>query len=55
VFVPFNRAKKVLGVDQLAKAKEIDDLQSRLKEYADEMKSLKILLYGKFGTQINLD
>jgi prefoldin subunit 4 len=55
VLLPFNKAKKMLAGDQKAVNKEIDRIQNQLDEHADEMKQLKVTLYGKFGTQINLD
>lgn len=55
VLVPFSRAKKLLSADQESKTKEIDDIRARLDDNAEEMRKLKVLLYGKFGSQINLD
>lgn len=55
VRIPFNRAKKLLASEQGVAAKEIERIQNQLEEHAEEMKQLKIALYGKFGTQINLD
>ena len=55
MLLPFNRAKTTLVRDQEAVNKEIDRIQNQLDEHADEMKRLKVALYGKFGTQINLD
>ena len=55
MLLPFNKAKKALTEDQETVNKEIENIQNQLDEYADEMKRLKVTLYGKFGTQINLD
>jgi prefoldin subunit 4 len=55
VLLPFNKAKKMLAADQEAVNKEIESIRNRLDEHTGEMKQLKVTLYGKFGTQINLD
>lgn len=55
VLLPFNKAKKMLTGDQEAVNKEIERIRSQLDEHTGEMKQLKVTLYGKFGTQINLD
>ena len=53
--VPVGKAQKMLAADREAILKEIDDLQTRLGECAEEMKDLKVVLYAKFGKAINLD
>ena len=55
MLLPFNKAKKMLAGDQEAVNKEIERIQNQLDEHTGEMKQLKVTLYGKFGTQINLD
>ncbi|KAF8313110.1 hypothetical protein DL93DRAFT_1201562 [Clavulina sp. PMI_390] len=55
VRLPFNQAKKRLAADQATTSQAIEALQNQLEEHAEEMKQLKITLYGKFGKSINLD
>ncbi|KAI0029468.1 Prefoldin beta-like protein [Vararia minispora EC-137] len=49
------RAMKRLSSDQKAVNAALEELGSRVDECASEMKELKITLYAKFGSAINLD
>ncbi|EIW70491.1 hypothetical protein TREMEDRAFT_43215 [Tremella mesenterica DSM 1558] len=50
-----SEAKKQLRKDTKRYDKEIGDLEKRASECEVGMKELKILLYAKFGRQINLE
>ncbi|KAF8608801.1 Prefoldin, subunit 4 [Ceratobasidium sp. AG-I] len=50
-----SRAQALLAKDQESADEEISRLQGRIDECQQEMKDLKVVLYAKFGKQINLD
>jgi prefoldin subunit 4 len=53
--ISLSRAQALLIKDQEAADAEISRLQGRIDECQEEMKELKVVLYAKFGKQINLD
>ncbi|KAG8712733.1 hypothetical protein FRC08_014144 [Ceratobasidium sp. 394] len=53
--IPLSRAQTLLTKDQESAEEEIDKLQAQIDECNQEMKELKVVLYAKFGKQINLD
>jgi prefoldin subunit 4 len=53
--IPHARALARLEKDQVTLDSEIRTLSERVDECEKEMKELKTLLYGKFGSAINLD
>ncbi|KAG9125001.1 hypothetical protein FRC07_009407 [Ceratobasidium sp. 392] len=53
--IPLPRAQALLVKDQEAAEEEINKLQAQIEECNQEMKELKVVLYAKFGKQINLD
>ena len=55
VHIPQSRALERLEQDVATVDKESAGLSDRIEEYEKEMKELKLVLYAKFGTAINLD
>ncbi|PWY98024.1 putative GIM3-Gim complex component [Testicularia cyperi] len=55
VLLPHSDALERLDSDQTQINQDIDDLADKLERYEDEMKQLKVKLYGKFGDNINLE
>ncbi|KAG8692952.1 hypothetical protein FRC09_010845, partial [Ceratobasidium sp. 395] len=53
--IPLSRAQALLVKDQESAEEEINKLQAQIDECNQEMKDLKVVLYAKFGKQINLD
>ncbi|KAG9097857.1 hypothetical protein FRC06_007110 [Ceratobasidium sp. 370] len=53
--IPLSRAQALLAKDQESAEEEISKLQAQIDECNQEMKELKVVLYAKFGKQINLD
>jgi len=53
--IPLSRAQALLLKDQESAEEEIKKLQAKIDECNQEMKELKVVLYAKFGKQINLD
>ena len=53
--MPHSRAMKRLASDQAATEESLEKLRARADECAGEMKELKVALYAKFGSAINLD
>lgn len=49
------RGLELLTKDQESTEAEINALQGKIDECQQEMKDLKVVLYAKFGKQINLD
>jgi prefoldin subunit 4 len=49
------RATKRLEIDQATTDTALEDLNSKIDVCAGEMKELKVALYAKFGSAINLD
>lgn len=50
-----SRALKRLAKDQKNVENELSKFAGEVEEYEKEMKSLKVVLYAKFGKAINLD
>ncbi|EST08884.1 Prefoldin beta-like protein [Kalmanozyma brasiliensis GHG001] len=55
VSLPHAEAMERLEKEQQQADEEIEGLQGRLDGFEDEMKSLKVKLYAKFGDNINLE
>lgn len=53
IHIPQSRALEYLERDTKRVDEEIDQLKSTVDEYEEEMKKLKVLLYGKFGNNIS--
>ncbi|KAG8732059.1 hypothetical protein FRC10_001263 [Ceratobasidium sp. 414] len=53
--IPLPRAQALLLKDQESAEEDIKKLQAQVDECNQEMKELKVVLYAKFGKQINLD
>ncbi|CAO1618898.1 unnamed protein product [Parajaminaea phylloscopi] len=53
--VPQPRALEYLERDSARLDREIETLQTTIEECEEEMKKLKVVLYGKFGNNINLE
>lgn len=49
------RAQELITKDQESTEAEVNTLQGKIDECQEEMKDLKVVLYAKFGKQINLD
>ncbi|KIR59611.1 hypothetical protein I312_100670 [Cryptococcus bacillisporus CA1280] len=54
-YLPLRDARRQLKGDLKKYEKEIEGLESRARECENGMKELKVLLYAKFGKQINLE
>ncbi|ORX35716.1 hypothetical protein BD324DRAFT_603088 [Kockovaella imperatae] len=54
-YLPLKDAKKQLKGDLSRYNREISDLNDRAEECQKGMKELKVMLYAKFGKQINLE
>jgi len=53
--ISLSQAQTLLAKDQESAEAEINRLQAQIDECHQEMKDLKVVLYAKFGKQINLD
>jgi prefoldin subunit 4 len=53
--MPLPRALKRLEKDQADVTAQVSSLSSTAEQYEKEMKELKVILYAKFGSAINLD
>ncbi|ADV21560.1 prefoldin subunit 4 [Cryptococcus gattii Ru294] len=54
-YLPLRDARRQLKGDMKKYEKEIEGLESKARECENGMKELKVLLYAKFGKQINLE
>ncbi|KJE02964.1 prefoldin subunit 4 [Cryptococcus gattii NT-10] len=54
-YLPLRDARRQLKGDMKKYEKEIEGLKSKARECENGMKELKVLLYAKFGKQINLE
>ncbi|WVO19384.1 uncharacterized protein IAS62_000663 [Cryptococcus decagattii] len=54
-YLPLRDARRQLKGDLKKYEKEIEGLEGRATECENGMKELKVLLYAKFGKQINLE
>lgn len=54
-YLPLRDARRQLKGDLKKYEKEIEGLESKAEECEKGMKELKVLLYAKFGKQINLE
>ncbi|KAL0255379.1 hypothetical protein I308_100183 [Cryptococcus tetragattii IND107] len=54
-YLPLRDARRQLKGDLKKYEKEIEGLESKGRECENGMKELKVLLYAKFGKQINLE
>jgi len=55
VHMPHSRAIKRLEKDQLNIERDLSKCKDQAEDCEKEMKSLKVILYAKFGKAINLD
>jgi prefoldin subunit 4 len=55
VYLPLELAQQRLASDHEAIDTEVARLQDAVEECQSSMKELKLQLYSKFGTSINLD
>ncbi|KAF7315762.1 Prefoldin subunit 4 [Mycena indigotica] len=55
IHMPLPRARKRLETDKSEVEAQVDTLTSSVKACEGEMQQLKVILYGKFKSAINLD